>query len=303
MYYMNKNIKIFIVIFGVLVLSLILFTVLKYNSKEIAVNDKEELYVMVEKYLINQEKPKYFSENKDSEPNYNISDFQVFTDIAKLGIKEKGKDTYVYVWALVESYYVQDEKLINNGGYSIPYKFVIRNNEIVDYKIPSDGSEYTNSIKKIFPIDIRIKFQTELVDSANLRKQVDEHYSYLNKDMLQDNNSNRSAENVIIMVDTNTITSSNVSITITDNNENHYGWGVEFRVQEKINNEWKELNYISDGATWISIAYILNENNQLTQKLDIEKYYGKLNSGVYRIVKPVYDNGYIDIYSNEFEIK
>ena len=34
-----------------------------------------------------------------------------------------------------------------------------------------------------------------------------------------------------------------------------------------------------------------------------EKYYGILKRGIYRIVKPVYDNGYIDLYSNEFEIK
>ena len=54
---------------------------------------------------------------------------------------------------------------------------------------------------------------------------------------------------------------------------------------------------------WIDIAYELNEDNQLTQKLDIEKYYGELNNGIYRIVKPVYDGKYIDIYSNEFEIE
>ena len=46
-----------------------------------------------------------------------------------------------------------------------------------------------------------------------------------------------------------------------------------------------------------------NENNKLTKKLDLQHYSGKLNNGIYRIVKPVYDNGYIDIYSDEFEIK
>ncbi len=115
--------------------------------------------------------------------------------------------------------------------------------------------------------------------------------------------SNRNPNNVIIKVDNTTIKPESISITITDNNENQYGWGVEFRVQEKVNGEWKDLNYISDNLSWIDIAYQLNEDKQLTQKLDIEKYYGKLSNGIYRIVKPVYDNGYIDIYSNEFEIK
>lgn len=133
------------------------------------------------------------------------------------------------------------------------------------------------------------KYNTELTDEDKQNK--------------QDENSNRRVENVLIVVDTNTITPSNVSITITDNNKNPFGWGVEFRVQEKKNGEWKDLKYISEDLAWIEIAYVLNENNQLTQNLDIEKYYGKLSKGIYRIVKPVYDNGYIDIYSNEFEIK
>ena len=114
---------------------------------------------------------------------------------------------------------------------------------------------------------------------------------------------NRSPENVTIEILSNTISNSSVEILITDNNVDPYGWGVEFRVQEKVNNEWKDLSYITDDLSWIDIAYTLNEDNQLTQKLDIEKYYGKLNSGVYRIVKPVYNNEYIDIYSNEFEIQ
>lgn len=114
---------------------------------------------------------------------------------------------------------------------------------------------------------------------------------------------NRNPENVTIKILADTISNTSVEILITDNNVDQYGWGVEFRVQKKIDNEWKDLDYISNDLTWIDIAYELNENNQLTQKLDIDKYYGKLNNGIYRVVKPVYDNGYVDIYSNEFEIK
>ena len=119
-----------------------------------------------------------------------------------------------------------------------------------------------------------------------------------------DTELNRNEKNVTIEVDKTTISSESVTIIITDNNTEHYAWGVEFRVQELIDGtEWKNLNYISNDLSWIDIAYQLNADNQLIQKLDIEKYYGKLSNGIYRIVKPVYDNGYIDIYSNEFEIK
>ena len=114
---------------------------------------------------------------------------------------------------------------------------------------------------------------------------------------------NREPENVTIEVLEGTITKESVEIVITDNNEDKYGWSVEFRVQEKINREWVELKYVSDDLSWIEIAYLPNKDNQIKQKLNIKEYYGELSKGTYRIVKPVYDNGYIDLYSNEFEIK
>ena len=112
----------------------------------------------------------------------------------------------------------------------------------------------------------------------------------------------RSPENVTIEVLKDTISSKGVSIRIKDNNEDSYGWGVEFRVQKKVNGEWKDLEYLSSDLSWIDIAYELGEDKQLDLKLDIEKYYGELLTGTYRIVKPVYDKEYIDIYSDEFEI-
>lgn len=120
---------------------------------------------------------------------------------------------------------------------------------------------------------------------------------------VENEKNKRSTENVTIEVLQNTITPSEVSILITDRNDICYGWGEEFRVQEKINGEWKDLQYISDEVMWIAIAYVPNANKQLNQKIDIGERYGKLSSGTYRIVKPVYDNGRIDIYSNEFVIK
>lgn len=115
-------------------------------------------------------------------------------------------------------------------------------------------------------------------------------------------NSKRNPENVTIEVLKDTITNKTAEILITDNNEEQYGWGVEFRVQQKVNGEWKELDYISDDLSWIEIAYALGEDNQVKMKVNFEKYYGTLENGTYRIVKPVYDNRYIDLYSNEFEI-
>ena len=113
---------------------------------------------------------------------------------------------------------------------------------------------------------------------------------------------NRDVNNVTIEVLKDTITNKSVEILITDNNQDYYGWGVDFRVQKKINNKWEELNSIRE-LSFIEIAYAVDENNQVKMKVDYGKYYGTLENGIYRIVKPIYDNGYIDLYSNEFEIK
>ena len=114
---------------------------------------------------------------------------------------------------------------------------------------------------------------------------------------------NRDPQNVTIEVVENTITNKSLDIVITDNNEDYYGWGVDFKIQKKVDSEWKDLKFKSDDIAWIAIAYLPDENNKLKQTIDIEEYYGKLKKGIYRVVKSVYDKGYIDIYSNEFEIK
>lgn len=114
---------------------------------------------------------------------------------------------------------------------------------------------------------------------------------------------NRDPKNVTIEVIEETISNTYVEILITDNNEDKYGWGVDFRVQEKVDGKWRDLEYISDDVSWIAIAYFISEGNQMTLEVDIEEYYGELDKGIYRIVKSVYDDGDVDIYSNEFEIK
>jgi len=114
---------------------------------------------------------------------------------------------------------------------------------------------------------------------------------------------NRDSKNVTIEVLEDTITNKSLDILITDNNEDYFGWGVDFKIQKKVNSEWKDLKFKSKDVAWIAIAYVPNEDNQIKQKINIEQYYGKLKKGTYRVVKSVYDKGYVDIYSNEFEIK
>jgi len=112
---------------------------------------------------------------------------------------------------------------------------------------------------------------------------------------------NRKPENVTIEVLADTVSSKGVTLVITDNNEDSYGWGKSYKLQKKENEQWKELKPIAE-MIFEEIAYVLDDNNQYTQKIDWKKFYGELEKGTYRIVKDCYDNGYIYFYSNEFNI-
>lgn len=99
-----------------------------------------------------------------------------------------------------------------------------------------------------------------------------------------------------------TVTNTYAEILITDNNENNGGWGKSYRIQKKENNKWIDLKPIQN-LGFEEIAFLLDENNQLKQKINWKTFYGELEKGTYRIVKPIYLNEYVDLYSDEFEIK
>jgi hypothetical protein len=79
--------------------------------------------------------------------------------------------------------------------------------------------------------------------------------------------------------------------------------GHGYQVQKKINNNWVDLES-KEEMIFTALAYSLDENNQWEYKIDWSRYYGKLENGIYRIKKKIYDNNnYIDLFSNKFEIR
>lgn len=296
---MKKETKIALIILAIAIFILgiigVIVVGLNNNSKEIEVKGKEELYDKVEEYLISKEQPHYFVEEKNAKPNYNVSDFQVFTDIARLGIKEKDDETYVYIWALVESYYVQDGKLISNGGYSIPHKFIIKDNEIIDYKIPRDDSEYSKSIKEIFPLDIRNKLNDDLVDGNKIDNQVKEHYSYLQDDKIS------------ISIKEGTLTKKGITLIIKNNAKQNYFYGSQYYLEKEENwtfNVYEPKEILS----WNDVLYSLKSNEQIEINWIIG--YDELSNGKYRLVKKFTTEENITSSANvqenfyvEFEIK
>lgn len=298
---MKKETKIALIILAIAIFILgiigVIVVGLNNNSKEIEVKGKGELYDKVEEYLISKEQPHYFVEEKNAKPNYNVSDFQVFTDIARLGIKEKDDETYVYIWALVESYYVQDGKLISNGGYSIPHKFIIKDNEIIDYKIPRDGSEYSKSIKEIFPLDIRNKLNDDLVDGNKIDNQVKEHYSYLQDDKIS------------ISIKEGTLTKKGITLIIKNNAKQNYFYGSQYYLEKEENwtfNVYEPKEILS----WNDVLYSLKSNEQIEIEINWIIGYDELSNGKYRLVKKFTTEENITSSANvqenfyvEFEIK
>ena len=113
---------------------------------------------------------------------------------------------------------------------------------------------------------------------------------------------NRDKEKVTIEVLEYTVTPTGATIVVTDKNKDSYGWGKSYKVQQKVNEEWKDLKPKTE-MIFEEIAYILDEHGQIRQNIDWTRFYGELEKGTYRIVKDTYDKGYINFYSNEFEIK
>lgn len=160
----------------ILVVAFLIFIVSPFVVKSNASGD-EVLYERVRQYLIKLEQEKHKIER--TEFAVNGDDFNVFIDMAKVGIERSGDETYVYAWVLMESCYAQEELV--TSGTSMAYKFTIKNEEIVNYEVPEDGDQYAKSMEEIFPDNIRKKMEqaSQLVDEEKIRTQIQEHYSYI----------------------------------------------------------------------------------------------------------------------------
>ncbi|MCI8482483.1 MAG: hypothetical protein HFJ27_05475 [Clostridia bacterium] len=150
--------------------------ILKPTNAASSVNE-EKMYEKVMQYLIKEEQAKHKEENKEFTTNNN--DFKTFIDMKKLGIRQNGDEVYVYVIAFIKNY--QQEEIVGNGGM-IPYKFIIKQEEIIDYQIPEDGEKYAKSLNEIFPEDIRgeINKSKKELEEERLDKQAEQYYNEIN---------------------------------------------------------------------------------------------------------------------------
>lgn len=240
---MDKELKIYLItIISVLIIigiCIAIFIINKNNT--VWITDYEFLYDKAIEYVIKQDTSESYDKNKEG--------FKIFCDYVPFGIEEKGNKKYAYMWILEEEYYVENNNVEMGEGSSIPYKFVFENNEVAKYEIPSDGSKYGPSIKKIFPKSLQRKAMSFSMDSSNLRKEVEEYYSYLqtsdNTNFNVDSNKHYSSENddtvimnaIVVRVDEKslkvvTLDSAReiLSVRFTDEGNIGYKQGQEIKI-------------------------------------------------------------------------
>ena len=153
-----------IIIICILLFTIVLITVIAIDS----VKKNEEKVI------------KYIEKEKKENEYYNKEvDYQVFTDYHVFGMDEIENKKYIYMWILVETYYVKDKELRMVEGSSMPYKFTIENDNVIKYENPKDGELYGSSIREMFPSNIAKKILSYKRDRSKLDEKVKNYYSYL----------------------------------------------------------------------------------------------------------------------------
>ena len=112
--------------------------------------------------------------DKDDKEKLKFENAKSFVSLKFFLIEEKNNDLiYVYAWVLQEKYYLENNEIKEINSSSIPYKFMIRkvndNYDVIDLRIPRDGSYYEEDMKNIFPSSIRND-----IDEINENGTIDE---------------------------------------------------------------------------------------------------------------------------------
>lgn len=142
--------------------------------------------------------------------------------------------------------------------------------------------------------DLIIGFSGTIINNEQLKN---ESYKDTEEKKLQD-----IYLKVSLSLKKDTLTKTGATIIISDISEQENTYGEWFRIDKKTNGFWEELKPIDDNYAFKDIAYKIGENNKLEMNIDWSKLYGELESGEYRLIKDLYNDGHIYL-SVEFTIE
>lgn len=180
---MKKGVKA-IVFIAIIIMTCLIAALWLYvnNAHGSRINTIDSLYEEVEKFLISSQDEVYLSDDKENVRNATGKDFKTFIDMARLGMNKRKDEIYVYVWALIENYYVDNNGEVQKAyGSSMPYKITFKDNQIINCQIPKDGADYSASLNNLFPQYIINILDNSLVSNELIKYEVKDYYSYLEK--------------------------------------------------------------------------------------------------------------------------
>lgn len=102
-----------------------------------------------------------------------------FCAFESYGMKKSFGETVVYVWVHSQEYYLDGRSLVRGRGRGLPVAFNLKERqetyEVIGCEVPSEGENYANDIRKIFPYKIQSKIRRKNVAEHNmLSKGLDE---------------------------------------------------------------------------------------------------------------------------------
>ena len=96
---------------------------------------------------------------------------------------------------------------------------------------------------------------------------------------------------IFMFIPSRTVTNTGATVSITDKNDVPYTYGEWYRIDKKENGRWRELEPIQE-IDFADIGWEVGEDGKIEKEFNWSNLYGELESGNYRLIKRVYDNGY-----------
>lgn len=104
------------------------------------------------------------------------SKIETFIKYDKFGLTKKDEYKYAYMWILRDDYYINNENKIDSTGYSMFFKFTFKDNKVVKYENPKDGSLYLSSLKKLCIDRQMFNKISSYRSKLNNNKEIEEYY-------------------------------------------------------------------------------------------------------------------------------
>lgn len=96
---------------------------------------------------------------------------------------------------------------------------------------------------------------------------------------------------IFMFIPSRTVTNTGATVSIMDQNDVPYTYGEWYRIDKKENGRWRELEPIQE-IDFSDIGWEVGEDGKIEKEFNWSNLYGELESGNYRLIKRVYDNGY-----------